>query len=493
MPHAFTRFPVERSKADSLAAQSKGDPLFASELVPRPKLLATVILLVSVCMALGDERDDLQGLELRATTKAYQEAALEVLLAEANQIARELELPERLPIKRSDLREARINTPYWAEHARQFGFVSTSNYYYYANVGNRLGWVDPNFGPDEVRRPVFMESVRKRFLRPKAQMDTNAAYAMATQWLAKVGADVPALERDAERVDISAREIGGNFVPVYLVRWQKLAQFRGDSSPPKLESVASIQFVAPERRILQMRVNQAKYIRRKALTVPDRERLLQSSDDPKLRELWFTTEAYRAAALKLMLEEVNWAARALRLPEQLPIESSDLTDMLIGTPFTADHQGCFVTVYTEKYCYGAGQKLTAIGRPYLFTGEEEHYIASLRTRHAVPRSRMNPTGAYNLATQWLAAVSVDLKRLEADYPHRITVPWDLGDYCVPLFTVEWSKPIEGSGRRDVAAMVEVLEPERSLEQLVIERPEYMARGPIVVPDRGKLLQATKEK
>lgn len=456
-------------------------------------LATAILLLVPGCTALCDERDDLQQREWGATTEAYKEAALEILLAEANQIARELELPERLPIKRSDLLEVRINTPYWAEHAGWFGFVGTSNYFYYANVGKRLGWIDPDFGPDEGRRPAFMELLRKRFVAPKAQMNTNAAYAMATQWLARVGMDVPALERDAERVDISAWEIGGKFVPVYLVRWQKLALYRGNSSPPKFESIASIQFVAPERRILQMRVNQAKYIRRKPLTVPDRDRLLQKTDDPKLRELWFTTEAYKAAALKVMLNEVNWAARALRLPENLPIEASNLTDVIIGTPFTADHQGYFATVRTEQYGFSAGQKLRSIGRPYRFTGAEEHYIASLRLRYTMPKSRMNPTSAYNLATQWLAAVSVDLKRLEADYPSRITVPWDFGDQSVPLFTIEWSKPIEGSRRRDVAARVEVLEPERSLEQLIIEKPEYMTRGPIVVPDREKLLKVTNEK
>jgi len=138
------------------------------------------LLLIPGHTALCDDQRDLQRLQRRATTDAYRRAAFEILLAEANQIARELELPERLPIKRSDLLETWINTPQWADSARQFGFVCTSNYYYYASVGNKLASIVPNFGKDDLRRPAYMEALRKRYLMPKAQMDTNAAYAMAT-------------------------------------------------------------------------------------------------------------------------------------------------------------------------------------------------------------------------------------------------------------------------------------------------------------------------
>jgi len=293
-------------------------------------------------------------------------------------------------------------------------------------------------------------------------------------------------------VDITTWEIGSNFVPIYVVRWQQLVLYRGEDGPPKFDPIGSIHFVAPERRILQMDVNRAKYIARNALTVPDRDRLLQQTDDPEVRELWFTTEPYKAAAMKTMLGEVNWAARSLGLPEKLPIEPSALRDVVIGTPYTADHQGSFATVFTEKYSYRATQKLTLISRAYS-PGEEQHHFASIRTRYTMPLSRVNTNAVYCLATQWLAALSVDLRRLEADHPSRITVPWVLGGQFLPLYTVEWSKPIEHSSRRDVAAKVEVLEPERSLEQLVIEKPEYMMRPPITVPDRDKLLRQSNAK
>jgi hypothetical protein len=444
-------------------------------------------------VALCDERSELQRLRWRATTAAYEQAAIDTLLDEVNQIALELELPERLPITRSDLIETRISTPFWAESTGQFGFVSTSNYYYYANAANKLSSIVPNFGTDDIRRPAYLDSLRKRYLLPKAQMDTNAAYAMATQWLAKAGMNVEALERDAEKVDVSAWVIGNRFVPIYVVRWQRLGLYRGDQGPPEFESIGAVNLVAPERRLLQMDMDRARDIKRKPLAVPDRDRLLQQADDPRLRELWFTTEAYKAAALEVALKEVNWAAHALTLPEHLPIRSSDLASTTIGTPYVADHGGAFAIITTSNYTYQARAKLASVRRTYLDPGDERHRLALIRTRYTTALSQANSNLVYSLAARWLMALSVDLNRLEAEYPHRISVSWCFGDRFVPLYTVEWSKPIERSSRRDVAASIELLEPERSLEHLVIEKPEYITRPPLVVPDRDKLLKPTSKK
>jgi hypothetical protein len=447
-------------------------------------------MVISASAAPSAGGDDLQRLQSHASSQGYREAALEVLLAEANRIACDLELPEKLPIQRSDLSEVGISTPFWSDHSGGFGFLSTTNYYYYANQGNRLASIVPNFEPDDTRRPAYMESLKKRYLLPKAQMDTNAAYVAATQWLAKAGVDLQALERDAQWVEISAWEIGGKFVPLYRVRWRQLGAYRAQIGPPEPQSIAGVEFLAPEHRLLQMDVNQEKYLKRKPLTVPGRDGLLQQADDAKLRELWFTTEPYKAAALNAMLKEVNWLASALRLREDLPIGCTNITYSIIGTPFAAD-RGYFATVRTANYAYHASEKMSSVRR-YRCDGEEERFIASLRTRYALPKDRLSTRAAYSLATQWLAAASVDLKRLEADYSPEVNPMWISETQFCPLYTVEWAKRIEGSRTRHVAAKVEVLEPERSLQMLSIERPEYMARARIVVPDREKLLKSSGE-
>lgn len=429
---------------------------------------------------------------MQAATTTYKEAALERLLLEVNQIALELNLPERLPIKQSDLLEVRINTPFWSDSAQQFGVVSTSNYYYFASAGNRLSSIEVNFGPNEIRGPAYNESLRKRYAAPRTQVDTNAAYTLAVQLMTKAGIDVKALERDAQQTEISFWEVGSRFVPVYSVVWRRLAAFRGDSQP-KLEALASIQLLVPEQRVIRMNVKQAKYIKRSQLKVADRDRLLQQTGDSKLRELWFTTEQYKAAVVEAILREANWAASALHLPEQLPIVSSNLTEVKIGSPYMADHGGNFATIGTEKYRYSAGEKLNYVGRSHADYGGEEYYFASLINRYAMPSDRFNPAMAYNLATQWLSALTVDLKRLETEYRSEVSPVWMSEGKFIPLYKVEWVRPVTGSRRRDVAVMVEILAPENTLEQIHIVKPEYMTRSPLVLSNRESLLQVAVPK
>jgi len=46
----------------------------------------------------------------------------------------------------------------------------------------------------------------------------------------------------------------------------------------------------------------------------------------------FTTQAYKEAALNILLEEVNGAAHVLHLSERLPIRSADLVEVGITPP-----------------------------------------------------------------------------------------------------------------------------------------------------------------
>lgn len=450
-------------------------------------LFTTAFIYALGFSATGLAQPDFESFQRGATTESYRQAALKILLTEATQIAVQLDLPERLPIDRSSLLELHINTPFWADATGAFGSVSTSNYTYYASLGGRLAWIDPQFGPAGVRRPGYMESLRKRYLVPKGQMDTNAAYSMATQWLARAGMDVKAIERDAERIKITAWEIGSRFVPVYLVNWQRLATYRGDDGPAKLDSIAFVEFLAPERRILQMRVNVTRYVKREPLSVPNRDSLLSQSDDPQVMALWSTTKAYQDRALRLMLNEMNWAAKALGLKEGLPIETSSVVKAYISTPYSFQNGSAIGTLYTTNYRYTVGEKFLMITRPFDLTGEDPFYLGSLKSKYTWPTGRFDTTVAYTLATQWLASISVDVKRLEADYPPQITVPWNLGDKFVPLYQVKWARPIRGSNRKEEAAIVEVLEPERSLEQLIVLKREYMDRRSLNVQSPDRLL------
>src|SRR5579871_4943550 len=68
------------------------------------------------------------------TTPSYRAMALRLMIGEANQVAKELALPEALPIKESNLVEALPVPP-----ALEFlGEIATTNYAYYFGLGRTL-------------------------------------------------------------------------------------------------------------------------------------------------------------------------------------------------------------------------------------------------------------------------------------------------------------------------------------------------------------------
>jgi len=425
----------------------------------------------------------------QATTESYRRAALRTLLDEVNCLAGALQLPEKLPIQPEDLIESAVFPPGWSESSGWFGSIGTPNYHYAASAGNKLCSIERNrisgaLGPD------YFDSLKRRYAAPKGQMDTNAAYSMATQWLSAAGVDIKALERDS-LVQISAWDLGDKFVPLYHVSWKQPHATRRQETDPRddgFQNAATVEFVQPDRRLLQMRVENAQYLKRKPLTVPDRERLLQQTDDPLLRQMWFVTQAYKEAALDLLLMEVNKLGPALGLPDRFPLRASDLTEVSMGSPFISERLGRFGSVATEDFTYSAamGNKLSVIGKNFR-SQDEGRYLASLKTKYALPKIQINTNAAYMLATQWLSAISVDVKALERDFKIRIK-PWDLGNQFVPLYEVAWIKdnnPAEGA-----AALVEVLEPERVMKSLAVYKAEYIKREPLSVANREKLLSQT---
>jgi hypothetical protein len=178
------------------------------------------------------------------------------------------------------------------------------------------------------------------------------------------------------------------------------------------------------------------------------------------------------------------------LPEKLPLRTSDLNVVTIQTPFIADHCGNFGAISTEHFIYSAysGNKLCAIGENSDISDEWNYYY-TLKERYLAPLSQFDSNAPYKLATQWLAGASVDIKALEHDYKVLITARV-LGQTFVPLYKVQWVKGLEVPDIYDCAATVELVEPERSLKFLSVEKTDYIKREPLVVPNREKLLSQT---
>lgn len=96
------------------------------------------------------------------------------------------------------------------------------------------------------------------------------------------------------------------------------------------------------------------------------------------------------------------------------------------------------------------------------------------TTALLPIEQINTKGAYTLATQWLAALSMDVAGLERDCQLTVT-PWAQErkpDCFVPIYWVVWRK-----GEQTVAS-VELFFPTREVRQLQVSQAEYIMRPPL---------------
>ncbi len=302
---------------------------WARDIVP----VAAAVMLVVSDFPPSARAEDRQAFEMTYMTPAYKEAAVRMLIEEANDIAKALHLPEQLPITRDDLVEVYVDP--LIEHTLSFGNITTRRYMYTAAIGAKMSGVERTFGESSDARIAYSEALKRKYRAPLAQLNTNAAYTLATNWLAAASFDVPAIER-AARPQVYAWLDGDYFVPLYIVLFP---------------GIAEIHLVEPEKVLLSLSVNKPQYIKRKKLSVPNRDWVLQQTNDPTMRKRWLITDAYKASALTLMMAEATAACRALKLQQPLPLSNSRLTEYTVEPPYFSDKLGMFGTIATDEYIF----------------------------------------------------------------------------------------------------------------------------------------------
>jgi hypothetical protein len=237
------------------------------------------VLLVSVLFLWPASADDLPPgvprevnpdgslayLDLRFTTKAFQEDALRLVIQEANQVARDLDLPERLPIAEASLIHSFVGPFGFTYMEKAVGNVTTTNYSY--AVGRGYKFSDLTINNLDGRCLAY----RRRYQVPVTQLDTNTPYQLATQWLATLRMDVQALNAECEvqtEIDRYWNDLkpgeeftktNATFVPIYFVSWlstNRAEEFRGK---------AQVHLFLPTKTLLQLDVMDAKYILRPSL------------------------------------------------------------------------------------------------------------------------------------------------------------------------------------------------------------------------------------
>jgi hypothetical protein len=187
---------------------------------------------------------------------SYRKEVLGLLVAEANAVARQLQLQGEAPIAPADVINAYVPAPQLADRlGGAIGNITTKNYVYCMSVGNKFSFL--------VRTDLQREYavLRKQYLWPCDRMDTNAALALAKEFLVAASMDVTGLSRDcSEHVVAFTPEgaSGKHFVPLYWAYWVP-------TKAPRSGSIASVELLLPTRMLRQMHVNESKYILRTAL------------------------------------------------------------------------------------------------------------------------------------------------------------------------------------------------------------------------------------
>ncbi len=197
------------------------------------------------------------------TSKAYHDEALRLVILEANEVAKELGLAEKLPIAKSDLKGAFISPFGYAYRKKKIGNITTSNYFYGVEQGNKFS----NLAITDLDGHCF--DYRKRYQLPIDEIDTNKAVSLATDYLAALRVDVQMLGRECNIVSEISSFWNGvqrgekpsltTFVPIYDVFWLPKAHTNA------FGDVAMVELFLPGKSVLQLTVYDEKYILRKPM------------------------------------------------------------------------------------------------------------------------------------------------------------------------------------------------------------------------------------
>jgi hypothetical protein len=214
-----------------------------------------------------DSEGNILFIDPQFTTQAYHDEALRLVIQEANEVARELGLAETLPITETNLRSAFISPFGYAYRRKKIGNITTSNYWYGVEQGNKFSSlcitdIDPH-----------CRNYRQNYQLPIKQIDTNLAVTLASNYLGALQIDVGMLGRDCDvKGEVSGfwnglrkgeRPTGKTFVPIYDVFWM------GKGSATRFGDVAMVELFLPTKTLLQLTIRGERYILRRPLAFAD--------------------------------------------------------------------------------------------------------------------------------------------------------------------------------------------------------------------------------
>lgn len=195
---------------------------------------------------------------------AYKEAISKLMLSEVNDYATQLGLAESLPITTNSLKELFVSSPFLAERFGALGSLYTTNFSYGFGKGKHLCYITRII---KGMNPYDYDANRPYAIDP-SQVNTNEAYNMATQFLAKAFVDVSRLSTSSI-VTIQPWVILHMTTSKYTVQWER-------NGKPVVKVVLS----PPKAELWTLRVEDPDLILRKPLEVTSLDYLLSQTNAP---------------------------------------------------------------------------------------------------------------------------------------------------------------------------------------------------------------------
>jgi len=208
---------------------------------------------------------------LLSASPAYRKEVSRLLLQEANRVAQALSLPEKMPIAETNITKVAVYPPRIAKNMEAVGNVITTNFTYYVSVGYKFSALTRTHLQQEDNQ------LKSKYVLPINQMDTNAAFQLATQFLTAALMDVAALNRDCDvRIDtaMTSGQDDEHFVPLYSISW---VNRRKQEMPG---NAASVELFLPTKSIQQMHISKSEYILRQPLQITNPDFLHLPTNGP---------------------------------------------------------------------------------------------------------------------------------------------------------------------------------------------------------------------
>ncbi|MDH7502780.1 MAG: hypothetical protein QHJ82_08740 [Verrucomicrobiota bacterium] len=216
---------------------------------------------------------------------------------------------------------------------------------------------------------------------------------------------------------------------------------------------------------------------------------------------FFISAAYKYVAILAMLGEANFFADKANLPLDHPITQQDIRPgSHISPPRLMGFGGSIVT---DSYFFGFGQGGLANFRKRHFDLDSERAIREQNLRFAEMKSLISTNEAYQLATNWLVAIDVDIEALEKRHPPKVTQRLFYPDakgfndapelrkqvLTLPIFDIQWGDiPMRSGNTPDSipALSVTIFGPTKELLAFhLIDRS--LSLRPDLINDRESLL------